>query len=349
MELAEPSADQVLVKIVGAGLCHTDLTCRDQNYPVPLPMVFGHEGSGVVEKVGANVTKVVPGDHVVLTFYTCGKCDACISGDPTSCANSFVPNFMGRAVDGSCTIHDQAGEEVGCSFFGQSSFATHALAYERNTIKVDKTAPLELLGPLGCGVQTGAGSVLNALNPPAGSAIAIYGAGAVGLSAVMGAAVANCTTIISIDVKENRLELAKELGATHTINAAEVDPVEEIQKITGGLGIAYVLETSGVAPVLSQAILSSCVGGEIGIIGAPAMGTTIPLDINHLLFNRKLRGIVEGESNSDIFIPRLISLYQQGKFPFDKLVKFYDLDQINEAAADSEKGTTLKAIMRLPK
>jgi aryl-alcohol dehydrogenase len=349
LELAEPSDDQILIKIVGVGLCHTDLTCRDQLYPVPLPMVFGHEGSGVVEKVGKNVTKVEPGDHVVLTFYTCGKCDACLTGDPTSCINSFGPNFMGRAVDGSCTIHDHDGGEVGCSFFGQSSFATHALAYERNTIKVTKDAPLDLLGPLGCGVQTGAGSVLNALNPPAGSAIAVFGAGAVGLSAVMGAVVANCTTIISIDVNPERLELAKELGATHTLNALEVDPVEEIQKLTGGAGIAYVLETSGVGPVLSQAIMSSCVGGEVGIVGAPAMGTTIPLDINHMLFNRKLRGIVEGESNSDIFIPRLISLYQQGKFPFDKLIKFYDLDQINEAAEDSEKGTTLKAIMRLPK
>ncbi|MFT6989585.1 MAG: aryl-alcohol dehydrogenase [Paraglaciecola sp.] len=347
LDLSDPTDDQILVKIVGAGLCHTDLICRDQMYPVPLPMVFGHEGSGVVEKVGKNVTKVAPGDHVVLTFYTCGKCDACVSGDPTSCANSFVPNFMGKAVDGSCTLHDEKGEEVGCNFFGQSSFATYALSYERNTVKVTKEVPLELLGPLGCGIQTGAGSVLNALNPPAGSQIAIFGAGAVGLSAVMGAVIANCTTIIAIDVKENRLELAKELGATHTINASEVDPVEEIQKITGGAGIYYALETTGVPPVLQQCIMSSCIGGEIGIVGAPAMGTTIDLDVNHMLFNRKLRGIIEGESTSDIFIPRLISLYEQGKFPFDKLIKFYNLNELNEAAEDSEKGTTLKAVLRV--
>jgi len=346
LELADPSADQVLVKIVAAGLCHTDLVCRDQHYPVPLPMVFGHEGSGIVEKVGSNVTKVAPGDHVVLTFYTCGKCESCISGDPTSCANSFVPNFMGRAVDGSCTLHDHSGSEVGGSFFGQSSFATYALAYERNTVKVPKNAPLELLGPLGCGVQTGAGSVLNALNPPAGSAIAIFGAGAVGLSAVMGAVIAGCTTIISIDVKENRLELAKELGATHVINGANLNPIEEIQKICPG-GIKYVLETSGIPAVLAQAIQSSSIGGEIGIVGAPPMGATIPVDINFLLFNRRLRGIVEGQATSDIFIPRLISLFQQGKFPFDKLIKFYSMDQINEAARDSEEGITLKPILRV--
>ena len=338
LELAEVSADQILVKIVAVGLCHTDLTCRDQAYPVPLPMVFGHEGAGIVEKVGKNVTKVEPGDHVVLTFYTCGHCEACLNGEPARCEAAFEPNFLGRAVDGSCTIHDHAGGEIGSSFFGQSSFASYSLSYERNTVKVPKDVPLELLGPLGCGVQTGAGS--------AGSAIAVFGAGAVGLSAVMGAVVANCTTIIAVDVKENRLSLAKELGATHVINAAELDPVEEIKRITGGAGISYVLETSGVPDVLVQAINCSKPGGEIGIVGSPALGVTIPVDVSFMLDNRTLRGIIQGHSNFDIFIPRLIELYKQGKFPFDKLVTFYDFDQINQAAEDSEKGKTLKAVLR---
>jgi aryl-alcohol dehydrogenase len=346
LELAELSDDQILVKMVATGLCHTDLTCRDQAYPVPLPMVFGHEGAGIVEKVGKNVTKVEPGDHVVLTFYTCGHCEACLNGEPARCEAAFEPNFLGRAVDGSCTIHDHAGGEIGSSFFGQSSFASYSLSYERNTVKVPKDVPLELLGPLGCGVQTGAGSVLNALNPTAGSAIAVFGAGAVGLSAVMGAVVANCTTIIAVDVKENRLSLAKELGATHVINAAELDPVEEIKRITGGAGISYVLETSGVPDVLVQAINCSKPGGEIGIVGSPALGVTIPVDVSFMLDNRTLRGIIQGHSNFDIFIPRLIELYKQGKFPFDKLVTFYDFDQINQAAEDSEKGKTLKAVLR---
>lgn len=344
--LNEPTKDQILVRLVATGLCHTDLVCRDQHYPVPLPMVFGHEGAGVVEKVGAAVTKVQPGDHVVLTFYTCGRCEACVSGDPTSCANSFVPNFMGRSVTGECTIHGLDGSEVGASFFGQSSFATYALAYERNAVKVTKDVPLELLGPLGCGIQTGAGSVLNALNPSAGSSIAIFGAGAVGLSAVMAAVVAGCTKIVVVDVKENRLKLADELGATHVINAASSDPVEKIKEICAG-GVPYVLETSGLPSVLQQAILSSAIGGEIGIVGAPPMGATIPVDINFLLFNRKLRGIVEGQSISDIFIPRLVELYRQGKFPFDKLLKFYSFDEINQAAEDSENGITLKPVLRM--
>ena len=346
VDLAEPADDQILVRIVAAGMCHTDLSIRDQLYPVPLPMVLGHEGAGVVEKVGRNVRKVVPGDHVVLTFYSCGLCDNCVALQPLSCLNAFGMNFGGRTPDGKCTIHNH-DEEIGCSFFGQSSFAGYALSYERNTIKVTKDVPLDILGPLACGIQTGAGSVLNALNPPAGSAIAIFGAGAVGLSAVMGAVVANCTTIISVDIKENRLALARELGATHTFNAAQCNPVEEIQKLTAGRGVPYMLETTGNAKVLEGAVFSLGMGGIGGIVGAPAMGTTVTVDINFMLFNRTLRGIIEGDSNSDVFIPRLIELYKQGKFPFDKLIKFYSLDQINQAAADSEGGSTLKPVLRM--
>jgi aryl-alcohol dehydrogenase len=346
VEISEPTDDQILVKIVGAGMCHTDLIVRDQDYETMLPMVLGHEGSGIVEKIGKNITKVKPGDHVVLTFYSCGTCRNCLARDPLSCENAFPFNFGGRMPNGDCCIR-VGDEQLGCSFFGQSSFAGYALSYERNTVPVDKSVPLELLGPLGCGVQTGAGSVLNALNPPAGSDIVIFGAGAVGLSAVMGAVVANCTTIISIDIKENRLALAKELGATHVINGLEENPVEKIMEITDGLGASYMLETTGNSQVLEGAILCLKQGGEGGIVGAPAMGTTINIDVNFLLFNRKIRGIIEGDSNVDIFIPRLIELYKQGKFPFDKLIKYYTLDQINQAAKDSENGSTLKPVLKL--
>lgn len=344
--IAEPAADQILVKVVAAGMCHTDLTIRDQNLPTMLPFVLGHEGAGIVEKVGAGVTKVKPGDHVVLTFHTCGQCTNCLGGNHLSCENAFPLNFGGRTHTGDCTIH-VGDEPLGCSFFGQSSFAGYALSYERNTVPVDKSVPLELLGPLGCGVQTGAGSVLNALNPPAGSDIVIFGAGAVGLSAVMGAVVANCTTIIAVDIVPSRLELATELGATHVINAGDTNPVEKVMELTGGKGASYMLETTGNAKVLEGAIYTIAMGGEGGIVGAPAMGTTVDIDVNFMLFNRHLRGIIEGDSNSDIFIPRLIELYKQGKFPFDKLIRFYTLDEINQAAEDSENGSTLKPVLKL--
>jgi aryl-alcohol dehydrogenase len=348
LTLNEPDDNQILVRIVATGMCHTDLAVRDQLMPLPLPIVLGHEGAGIVERVGKNIKKVVPGDHVVLSYSTCGLCHNCLAGEHLSCEQAFMMNFGGRLADGKCSLHAE-DEDIGSNFFGQSSFSNYALSYERNTVKVTKDVPLELLGPLGCGIQTGAGSVLNALKPPPGSSFAVFGSGAVGLSAVMGAVVAGCTTIIAVDIKDNRLELAKELGATHTINAANEDPASKISSITGGRGVKYLLETSGNEKVLEQALWSLAMGGVAGIVGAPAMGATLNLNISHMLMNRTLRGIIEGASNSDIFIPTLIELYQQGRFPFDSLIKFYNLDEINQAADDSESGVTIKPVIRMTK
>ncbi|MDB4893826.1 MAG: S-(Hydroxymethyl)glutathione dehydrogenase, partial [Firmicutes bacterium] len=239
-----PRADEVLVRIVAVGMCHTDIVVRDQLYPVPLPAVLGHEGAGVVERVGNDVTKVAPGDHVVLTFAFCGKCDMCQSGHPSYCREFFDRNFGGHRPDGSTAIR-QNGEAVHSHFFGQSSFGTFAIAHERNVVKVRKDVPLELLGPLGCGIQTGAGAVLRALRVPAGGSFVTFGAGAVGLSAVMAARLSGVTTIIAVDTKPNRLELALELGATHTVNGMEENAVDAVKRITGGQGVQYSLESTG--------------------------------------------------------------------------------------------------------
>lgn len=347
LDLGEPRPDEVLVRVVGAGVCHTDLIVRDQWYPVPLPAVLGHEGSGVVEQVGDRVSKVRPGDHVVLTYRSCGRCVNCKRGQPPYCLDLYDQNFGGSRPDGSNALSSD-GEEVHGHFFGQSSFATYALATERNVVKVSEDAPLELLGPLGCGIQTGAGGVLNALHPEAGSSIAVFGTGSVGMSAIMAARVAGCATIIGVDLNEDRLELARELGATHTIDASENDNVvEEIQGITGS-GVDYSVETTAVPAVFRQAVDSLTLLGECGLIGAAALGTEVTLDMNSILFGRKVRGIIEGDSIPDIFIPRLIELYSQGRFPFDRLVKFYDLKDINQAAEDSETGVTMKPVLRMP-
>ncbi|MCG2633513.1 MAG: NAD(P)-dependent alcohol dehydrogenase [Gammaproteobacteria bacterium] len=345
--LREPQPGEIRVRIVATGICHTDLVSRDQDYPVPLPIVLGHEGAGVVDAVGAGVTKVQPGDHVVLTLMTCGHCPPCLISQPSSCEQVFPLNFGGVAPDGSCTIA-KGDESVHASFFGQSSFAQYALVSERNCIPVTKEVPLELLGPLGCGVQTGAGAVLNALDPKAGSEIVIYGAGAVGLSAVMAAKIAACSTIIAVDLKANRLALAKELGATHTLNPTESDTAEAIRAIVGQQGIQYALDTSGNTGALKEAISLLRTGGTAGIIAATALGTEVGLDVNHMIFNRTLRGICEGEANFDLFIPQMVEFYQQGRFPFDRLITFYELDQINQAVADSESGKTIKPVLRMP-
>jgi aryl-alcohol dehydrogenase len=344
LELDDPRPGEVVVRMVSSGVCHTDLIVRDQWYPVPLPAVLGHEGAGVVEAVGDGVTYVSPGDHVVLSFNSCGSCRMCDQGRQAYCDQFFACNFAGSRTDGSSTLHRAEGDVHGV-FFGQSAFATYALATERNVVKVDRDAPLELLGPLGCGIQTGAGGVLNSLKPPAGSSIAVFGAGSVGISAVMAAAVSGCTTIVAVDLNDQRLELAKEVGATHIINAADGGTVDRLRELTGGLGVDYTVETTAVPGVLRQAVDALNQGGTCGLIGAAALGTEVSLDMSALLFGRSVRGIVEGDSVPRQFIPKLVDLYRQGRFPFDKLIKTYAFEDINEAVEDSEKGTTLKPVL----
>ncbi len=344
IELEEPRDNEVLVRMVATGVCHTDTLPRDQIVPAPFPAVYGHEGAGVVERVGRDVTKLEVGDHVVMSCGFCGHCDTCITGHPMYCRHFFKFNFGFARADGSSNM--KKGEEVvHGSFFSQSSFATYALGTERSVVKIPKDVPLELMGPLGCGVQTGAGAVMNSLHPQAGDSIAIFGAGSVGLSALLGAVVTGCAIRICVDLNEARLQLALELGASHVINAKNEDVVKRIQEITGGLGAKFSLETSGSLVALRQAVDSIQILGECGMIGAPAVGSEIGLDTWGLLLGRKIRGICEGDSVPDIFIPALVALYKQGRFPFDKLVKFYPFEQINQAVQDSEQGRTIKAVL----
>ncbi|KTT99815.1 alcohol dehydrogenase [Sphingomonas sanguinis] len=347
-KIASPQGGEVLVRIVAVGVCHTDIIVRDQYYPVPLPAVLGHEGAGVVEAVGPGVTAVAPGDHVVLSFASCGVCGPCLTGHPAHCGDFFALNFGGGRKDGSTATCDAHGGALHDHFFGQSSFGSFAMAHERNIVKVAKDAPLELLGPLGCGIQTGAGAVLRALEVPSGASFAAFGSGAVGLSAIMAARVAGATTIIAVDVTTSRLDLAKELGATHVVNSRETDAVEAIREITGG-GADFTLESSGRPEVLRQAIDALTIMGTCGIVGAPKLGTEASFDVNMVMVpGKRIMGIVEGDVVPQVFIPELIALHAQGRFPFDRLVKFYDFADINQAVADSESGVTIKPILRLP-
>lgn len=345
LNIEKPRPNEVLVRVVGVGICHTDVKAWKQVRPVPLPAVFGHEGSGIVEAVGSMVTKVQVGDSVVMTFPSCGTCDNCQSGHSNYCENGETLSFGAKRADGTSPL-SKDDEHIHAPFFQQSSFATYALAPQRNVIKIDSSVPLELMGPLGCGMQTGAGAVLNALKAEAGSSIVIFGAGSVGLSAIMAAKITGCTTIIAVDIQPSRLELALELGATHVINPLDEDPVAAIRKITGK-GAHYSIDTSGRADVFNQAAQSIRIQGTCGLIGGMAPGQQIGVEANHLLIGRKLRGIIQGDSVPDIFIPRMISLYKQGVFPFNKLVTFYEFDQINEAIDAMKSGAVIKPILRM--
>ncbi|MFF2484582.1 NAD(P)-dependent alcohol dehydrogenase [Paenibacillus sp. NPDC058071] len=341
IELAAPKANEVLIKIVASGVCHTDATVRDTGM-TPFPAVLGHEGSGIVEAVGENVNTVAKGDHVVMSFASCGECKNCKEGHPAYCYKFMPLNMGGKMEDGSSRLHHH-GVEIS-NFFGQSSFGTFAIVHERNVVKVDKEVELALLGPLGCGIQTGAGSVLNVLKPAFGSSLAVFGAGGVGLSAVMAAKIAGCEKIIVVDVHEQRLKLAQELGATHVINGKETDAQKELMRITG-VGVNYAVETTGVPPVVLQAVRSLAQLGEMVSLAAMANIEVPFMEITG--FGRKIMGVTEGDSVPHTFIPKLISYYKNGQFPFDKLVKYFDFDQINDAFAASKSGEVIKPILKM--
>jgi len=337
------------VRIVSVGVCHTDAIVRDGIYPTPLPAVLGHEGAGVVEEVGSAVRSVVVGDHVVLGAAYCGYCRRCRAGEPAYCENLFAEDFGGRRRDGSTALKSE-GEVVSSHFFGQSSFATYADVVEESVIKVDKDVPLEHLGPLGCGLNTGAGTVLNELKPPAGSSIVVFGTGAVGCAAIMAAKIAGCTTIVAIDIVDSRLELAKELGATHVINSKTEDIGAVLADITRGDGIDFAVDTTARPELLRAAADALGVRGTLALVGAGRPGSEVSFEYgSSLVKGWTFKTVVQGSSVPQVFIPRLIELWRQGRFPFEKLIGEYDLDHINEGFEASRNGSVIKPVVVFPR
>ncbi|MFD4675702.1 NAD(P)-dependent alcohol dehydrogenase [Lentzea sp. NPDC058450] len=343
VELDEPGPGEVLVRVEATGMCHADLAARDGDFPFPLPGVVGHEGAGVVERVGPGVTSVRPGQRVIMTFDSCGACQACLAGVPSQCAEFLPRNFTNGPEN--LTLD---GQRLHGGFFGQSSFAGHALSTVRNTVAVPDVAadlPGEVLAPLGCGIQTGAGAVLNVLKPAAGGKIAVFGAGVVGLSAVMAAALLPLSEIVVIDVHDSRLDLARKLGATEVINARLTDPVAALKDLTGG-GPGYVVESSGVPAVFVQALKSLRIGGAAAIVGVPPFGVTAPVDVADLVNDSKrVLGVVEGESNPPLFLPMLAEMVADGRMPVGELVETFALADVEKAAEAMKSGRVVKPVV----
>ncbi|MGO9953558.1 MAG: NAD(P)-dependent alcohol dehydrogenase [Dissulfurispiraceae bacterium] len=334
LEMEGPRDDEVLVRIVASGICHTDIDFRDDwNGDA---VVLGHEGAGVVEQVGNNVKSVRRGDHVVLSYQSCGHCSQCLNGHPAHCEYFWQANFGFQRLDGSNALQRSG---VCGHFFGQSSFATHSLATERNIVKISKNLPLEILAPMGCGLQTGAGTVMNSLRVSPGDSIAVFGTGAVGLASIMVARLEGAAPIIGIDIIPKRLKLALKLGATHAINRCRQDVATRIAEITGGR-VDYVIESTGdqkmhqlAIDVLNSHGIAALLTGETGV--------------NSLSRGRKSLGIIQGDAVPQYFIPKLIKLYQAGLFPFVSMLKFYDFNMINQAIADAKNGDTIKPVLKI--
>jgi aryl-alcohol dehydrogenase len=345
IDVSDPAPDEVLVKIAGVGMCHTDVAVKEGHLPFPFPGVLGHEGSGTVEAVGANVTSVSVGDAVVLSFNSCGDCPHCASGEPAYCHNFLQYNFGGGRADGSSGLASN-GTPLAANFFGQSSFGSYALAHERNVVKLPPGAPLELAGPLGCGIQTGAGAVLNALDVQPGSTLVIAGAGPVGLSGLLGAVVREAATIVVVEPHQNRRDLATELGATHVIDPAAGDLTEQLRAILPA-GADFALDTTAAAPVVESLLAALGMRGTLGLVGVaadPAATFSAGL-FQPTLLGLTIRGIVEGDSNPKEFIPYLLDLHAQGRFPFDRLITTMPMSQINDGLAAQLSGEAIKVVL----
>lgn len=342
VELDSPKANEVLIKIAATGVCHTDIAGQD-GLTTPFNAVFGHEGAGIVEAVGSNVTSVKPGDHVILSFSYCGKCRNCKAGHPGMCEKFNELNFAGSNFDGTHRMHDKHGDLN--IYFGQSSFATYAVADEHNVVRVPNNINLDILGPLGCGIQTGAGTVLNYIKPTVDDTIAIFGMGPVSLSAVLGAKIAGAKRIIAFDRKEHKLALAKEFGATDVYNSLEVDPEEIINQILPG-GVNYSLDTTGVSAVAETCVHILCPAGEAVLVG---IGGDITLNMmsDIVAESKKITGLVEGDAIPQKFIPEMIKYYQEGRFAFDKMIKVYQFSELNQAIADFKAGKVLKPVVKM--
>lgn len=345
LELDSPRQGEALVRIAACGVCHTDDVARNQIIPVPLPAVFGHEGCGVIQALGPGMEDFSPGDRVLFSFGYCGTCENCRSGHPYACLENRRLNFSGEHFDGGHRLHF-GGRSVS-AFFGQGAFAEYAVVHRNNLIPAPTDLPLELLAPLGCGIQTGAGAVLNYLKAAPGSSILITGCGAVGLSAVMAAVIAGCGEIIACDVVPERLALAKELGASHTLNSREVGDIPKaVRALTEGYGVHYAVDCTGVGACVRTSLICVRPLGTCAVVGA-TQELTIHVENELMGAAKTLGGVVEGCCVPQLFIPKLLDFYRQGRFPFDKLVEFYPFEEINRAFADTKAGKVVKAVLTM--
>lgn len=343
IDLHEVGPTDLQIHMVATGICHSDEALRKGDSSVGYPVILGHEGAGIVEKVGNQVKNFKVGDHVILSFYADGICDNCLKGIPTQCRHYSDYNLSGVRADGE--DHFQKNGKRICDMFNQSSFSTTTVVDQRNAVKVDNGVDLRKAGPLGCGYVTGSGTVFNTLQPKPGDTIAVFGTGAVGLAAMMAGSINGCTKVIAVDVVPERLELAKKLGATAAINSKTDDPVAKIKELTNGYGVDWTVDTTGISGVIKNAVDALAQGGTCAAIAVTAQNLTVSTWNDLCVDDKKVVGVNMGDAIPQVDIPRLLEFYQLGKFPFDETEKFYKFEDINQANADSISGKTIKPVL----
>jgi S-(hydroxymethyl)glutathione dehydrogenase / alcohol dehydrogenase len=339
--IENPKRREVLLRTAFAGLCHSDLHFLEGLYPYPTPAVLGHEGAAVVEAVGEDVTYVKPGDHVITCLSVfCGECEYCTTGHTNLCDNTEVKLLPGvaRRLKWKGEVLHQA--------FNLSVFAEQMLVHEHAVVKINKEIPLDRAALVGCGVMTGVGAVFNAAKVEPGSTVAVIGCGGIGLSAVNGAAIAGAERIIAIDTNSSKLEKAIEMGATHTINASNVDPVAAVKDLTEGKGVPYSFEAIGLKITAEQSFAMLRPGGVATIIGMVPFGTKIELHGADFLRDRKIQGTSMGGNRFRVDMPRLLELWRQGRLKLDTLVSGQvKLNEINEGFAMLKTGVPVRNLI----
>ncbi|KIW32473.1 uncharacterized protein PV07_04018 [Cladophialophora immunda] len=344
-------ADEVLVRIKATGVCHTDLNfAKEKTMPELFPAVLGHEGAGVVERTGSNVTRFVNGDHVTVVFSSCGECKYCLRKQSSYCDLWFQYNFGIGRLDGSKVFSSlSTGRPITSHFFGQSSFARHILVSQNGLVKVDKDLPFEQVAALGCGIMTGAGAMLNVVEPASEMTVAVVGVGAVGLSAIMALKMLETPPkkTIAIDIVPTRLELARSFGATHGVNS-KVRPelMKVLLDITGGRGVDGAIDTTGKPEVIKELIHSAARKGKVVTVGVGDLSAEASLNMFEMVnAGCSYVGCNQGDCYPQEFLPRLLAAHQEGRFPYDQLIKTYRAKDIEKAAHDIHSGTTVKAVL----
>ncbi len=347
VELAGPDPGEVLVEIVGAGLCHSDLSVINGSRPRVMPMVMGHEASGIVREVGPGVHDLAPGDHVVFSFVpVCGHCVPCATGRPALCENGAKANVAGTLLHSGRHFKDPSGQELN-HHLGVSAFSQFTVAAQDSLVKIDPSVPLEKAALVGCAVMTGVGAVVNTARVQAGMSVAVFGMGGVGLSAVMGARASGAYPIVAVDLLDSKLELARQVGATHTVNARQNDPVEAVKEITRG-GADYAFESVGNEKVLIQAYHATGRGGTTVTIGIPHPSKQFAVPAVSLVGEeRTVKGSYMGSAVPRRDIPRFIAMYQAGLLPVDKLVsRTIAIEEVNEAFDALARGEVARQVIR---
>jgi Zn-dependent alcohol dehydrogenase len=347
VELDEPGPGEVLVKVAATGFCHTDGIARHGDLPFPVPGVLGHEGAGTVAAVGPGVTSVHEGQAVVIGWPSCGACRNCQDGEPRYCLRLGEAIVGGHRLDGPSALRTRDGEPLASHFFGQSSFATYSLTTESALVPVPEGLPVEMMGPLACGLSTGAGAVFHTARPLPGASLVVYGVGTVGLAAIMAATNSPATTIIAVDRHASRLRMATEMGATHVVDATDTNVVEAINDICGGPA-DLALECTGVISVVRRAVDSVGMRGTCILIGGAPAGAEFSVDHLSTLWGKSIVGTLGGSGRSLRLIGGLMGLYAQGRFPFDRLVEYFPLERIEEAVEASYSGDVIKPVLTMP-